>query len=263
MTKLIHLGCLLCFVVSLTAQDVSKSFKTYTVSVKKLTTSFENVLIESVPKFNIPDYQNVASNGDYQLNIEFTKGLMTKQLITRKETNRTFYHKPYYDSPAYTLTITDLAGKLLFENNYGGSRASIDWGKSQKFTSSDAAYQVWREEREEVWKALELKSVDLTKLTTDVITFFDSLKPPIEKIDLADTSSPIPQLSDIETPKPDEQKKAKVLAKKKTTPEKTDTPPLESSTHQQAAIPTKKKTTPSEKIEADNLLIKLVGSVIN
>lgn len=260
MTKLTHLWCLLCFVANLTAQDVSK---TYTISVKKLTTTFENVLIEPIPKFNISDYQNVASNGDYQLNIEFTKGLITKQLITRKEADRTFYHKPYYDSPAYTLTITDLAGNLLFENNYGGSRASIDWGKSQKFTSSDAAYQVWREAREEVWKKLELKSINLTKLKADIITFFDSLKPPTEKIDIIDTPSPTPQVTESKTPRLDEQKKAKVLAKKKEAPEKTDTKPLESSAHKQAAIPTKKKTPPSEKIEADNLLIKLVGSVIN
>ncbi len=243
MKKLIHLWCLLCLVVSLSAQN---SAKTYTVSVRKLTTSIENVLIEPIPEFNIPGYQNVASNGRYQLNIEFTKGLITQQLITRKDVDKTFYQKVYYDSPAYTLKITDLKGNLLFENNYGGIRENSDWGKSQKFANSDAAYQVWRTMREKVWKELELKSIDLAKMRADVMTFFDGL-----------TST---KKTDSKTPKPNEQKQLTVIAKKKTTSKKADSNSPKPNEQKQSTVITKKKTTPSVKTRTDELLIKLVGS---
>jgi len=53
MKKLLDLWCLLCFVATLAAQEASNLPKTYTVSIKKLTTSFDNVLIEPIPKFTL------------------------------------------------------------------------------------------------------------------------------------------------------------------------------------------------------------------
>lgn len=172
MIKLAPLYCLLCFVVNLSAQDVPK---TYTVTVKKLTTSFENILPDPIPEFNIPNYQRVASNGSYQLNIEFTQELVTKQLITRKDASGAFYNKLFYVSPAYNLKITDLEGNLVFISDYGSTKESMDWGKSQKFTDSDATYKAWRTARDKVWKDLELKAIDWTKMKADMLTFFNGL----------------------------------------------------------------------------------------
>jgi len=226
MKKLIHLWCLLCLTISLAAQDIPDATKTYSVSVK------------------------------------ITKGLLTKQLITRKDTDRTFYQKTYYDSPAYTLKLTDAKGNLLFENNYGGSRESIDWGKSQKFTTSDAAYQVWREMREKVWKELELTSIDLTKMKADVMTFFNDLNV-TEKADFVAIQQPTPKKTDPKPQKPNEQNQATVSTEKQLTTEKPNPTHQKPIGQKPTTVIAKKKTTPpSEKTRTNNLLIKLVGSGI-
>ncbi len=190
MRKFISLWCLLYALVNLSAQDTSNIPKTYTVTVQKLTTTLENVLPDPIPIFDVPNYQKVATNDSYQIDVAFTEGLITKQLITRKDASGVFYNILFYVTPVCNLKITDVDSNTLFERRYGGDKQSTDWGKPQKFKDSETAYQAWRTEREKVWKKLEYEVIDWAKIKADVHQVFNSFSS-TDAIDLVDTNQKI------------------------------------------------------------------------
>ncbi len=96
-----------------------------------------------------PEYCNV------NIRIEFKTPLSDRQLVSKKLKGNKHVFKISYKAPEYSVTILDSEGETLHELTFANEWASVMYPQDLSFSSKEALYQHWNQNRELVYTQLE------------------------------------------------------------------------------------------------------------
>ncbi len=148
--------------IALATMHPSKAYyRTYSVTANSFATefmTFENY--HAVLQVN--NLTRVKDNGDFEVVIEYMKGLQAAIPQTSSVAGRPYYSIPV-TAPSYNVKIYNKKKEVVLDKNYGGAQSIIDFGKGLYSTES-ALQNAWNQQGTKFLQKAEFQSLDFKNL---------------------------------------------------------------------------------------------------
>ncbi len=136
-------------------------YRTYSVTANSFATefmTFENY--HAVLQVN--NLTRVKNNGDFEVVIEYMKGLQAAIPQTSSVAGRPYYSIPV-TAPSYNVKIYNKKKEVVLDKNYGGTQSIIDFGKGTHSTES-ALKNAWNQQGTTFLQQAEFQNLDFKNL---------------------------------------------------------------------------------------------------
>lgn len=154
--------CLSLFIVQGNAQN----FQTWSIAAPSFATSNNNVLDASSLNLEMSSLEQLAEDADLQIDIQFIAELERNRLGQLQKKGGSFY-RVLTTAPVFQATVTDASNQQLFQKTYGGNDLERHFGKNQSWTTEELSRN-WNDTRNQFYQRLELMSLDVETLETDL-----------------------------------------------------------------------------------------------
>lgn len=160
----------LCFSICCLALFITKShaqsFQTWSLTAPSFKTSNDNVLDSKSFNLQMTNLDQLEEGADLQIDIQFLTGLERNQLGELQKPSGYFY-RVLTTAPIFQATVITASNEQLFQKTYGGNSVEREFGKNQAWSKEELAGN-WNDRRSQFYQRLELMSLDVKSLETDL-----------------------------------------------------------------------------------------------
>ena len=143
---------------SLSAQNTPTS---YSLKIQPIISDYSNILgslADQSIQQQWTDWIKVnTGKGDYNIHIQFAKGLEPLQYHRKKISRRQYIYQVKYSTPIYNASVTNLSGNIILLKEYGGHTAYQTFGIDDQYASPDTLASAWRKYRDAFYELEEAK----------------------------------------------------------------------------------------------------------